>query len=134
MDKVKTVQDDAIAYMKTLVEQGRTFDIVVLDPPKLAPNARDLRTGNKAYKMYRMINTLGMKLVEPGGMLLSCTCSGAMTNAKQSLGFQDLLWQVSKDSKRRIRTLKVMGSAMCHPTNTEFPQGAYLTAVLMHVL
>jgi 23S rRNA G2069 N7-methylase RlmK/C1962 C5-methylase RlmI len=135
-NKIVFIKDDAITYMKKLVSEGTQFDMVILDPPKLAPNSKNLKNnGDKIYKKYRMINTLGMKLVKSGGIMLSCTCSGAMTNVtSKGLDFQQLLRQVARDTKRHTKTLQVSGSAMDHPVNSDFPQGAYLTAVLLHVL
>ena len=81
-------QSDVPAFLK---REGvaESFDVVVCDPPKLAPSVKDLR---RAGRKYRQINSLAMSAVRPGGLLLSCTCSAAMT---QSGGFLPMLHEAA---------------------------------------
>ena len=75
---LELVKGDCVEVMKRLAEKGEKFDVVICDPPKLAPSRRDLA---KARPKYLKINSLAMSLVRPGGLLLTCTCSAAMTQA-----------------------------------------------------
>lgn len=69
---------DISAFMAAAAEEGRTWDVVVLDPPKLAPSRASLQ---RATAKYRALNQAALKLVAPGGLLMTCTCSGAMTQS-----------------------------------------------------
>ena len=69
------VHADAFGYMRQMNANGRTFGVVVLDPPKLIPGRLDVATGKRKYFD---LNVLAMGLVEPGGMLLTCSCSGLL--------------------------------------------------------
>jgi hypothetical protein len=72
------VKADVAAFMQSAVVEGRTWDVVVLDPPKLAPSKKVL---DRAAAKYRKLNALAMQLVTPGGLLMTCSCSGAMTQS-----------------------------------------------------
>ncbi len=125
---IEVVKSDALAYMKVCSEEGKQFDIVICDPPKLAPSRKDLE---RAKNKYHKINQLGLSLVKPGGLFLTCTCSGAMTQ-DQSL-FKRVIADAARAARRDIRIINTSGAAMDHPVHPAYPEGAYLTAVLAHV-
>jgi 23S rRNA G2069 N7-methylase RlmK/C1962 C5-methylase RlmI len=127
----RLIQGDAVAVMQELVLQNATFDVVICDPPKLAPS----RTGlAKATGKYKKINSLAMKLVKPGGLLLSCTCSAAMTQAQPPVGgFEAMLQEAAQAAGREVTVLRSAGAAMDHPVMLSYPEGRYLTAVLLAV-
>jgi len=125
---IKLVRADAIAFMKAAVLAGEQYDIVICDPPKLAPTKKSL---DRASGTYTLINTLAMQLVRPGGLLLTCTCSGAMT---QDLAlYHKVLLQAAKNAKKHIRILNQGSAALDHPVLPAFPEGSYLTSVLLSV-
>jgi 23S rRNA G2069 N7-methylase RlmK/C1962 C5-methylase RlmI len=125
---VKLVKGDAERVMQELVAAGEGFDIVVCDPPKLAPR-RDALV--RALRKYQHINSLAMQLVAPqGGLLLSCTCSAAVT---QSGEFMQMLQNAAQSVGRTLSVLRVSGAAGDHPISTGYPEGRYLTAVLLYV-
>ncbi|KAK3233929.1 hypothetical protein CYMTET_55801 [Cymbomonas tetramitiformis] len=99
---------DCAKFMKAAAAAGDLFDIVVLDPPKLAPTRGSLR---KARHKYRTLNALAMRLVPPGGLLMTCSCSGAMT---QSGEFVDVVKEASVQVRRDITLLRKAGAAPCH--------------------
>lgn len=72
---------DIEAFMTRSSEQGREWDFVVLDPPKLAPSRKDL---DRAARKYTRLNCLALRLVRRGGVLLTCSCSGAVTQVEGS--------------------------------------------------
>ncbi|KAH7416110.1 hypothetical protein KP509_14G076100 [Ceratopteris richardii] len=94
--RMNFVKADISEYMKSAISEGRTWDIVILDPPKLAPSRKVLE---QAIRMYRNLNVLAMKCVEPGGLLMTCSCSGAMT---QSGKFPSILQASALSARRKI--------------------------------
>ncbi len=77
--KINFVHADAFGYMRDMIANGRTFDVVVLDPPKLIRNRRELEEGTKTHLD---LNRLAVQLVADGGLFLSCTCSGLLDEAE----------------------------------------------------
>ncbi|KAL8461828.1 hypothetical protein ACS0TY_033065 [Phlomoides rotata] len=75
---ISFVKDDATHFMKTAIAEGNSWDIVILDPPKLAPSRKVLQS---ASGMYRNLNSLAMQITRRGGLLMTCSCSGAMTQS-----------------------------------------------------
>ena len=75
---VRFVQADAFLYMREMLQQNRQFDVVVLDPPKLIRARDEIEEGTRKHFD---LNRLAMRLVKPGGLLLSCTCSGLLKEA-----------------------------------------------------
>jgi len=124
-DVVTTVKADAIAYMQKMQLEGNLYDIVICDPPKLAPTRTSL---DKAKNKYTKINAVAMSLVKPGGVLLTCSCSAAMTQSENE--FRYMLMEAAKQSKRDITILSTTGAAIDHPVHVAYPEGRYLTAVL----
>mmetsp|Transcript_3277 Transcript_3277/g.5036 ORF Transcript_3277/g.5036 Transcript_3277/m.5036 type:complete len:566 (+) Transcript_3277:73-1770(+) len=131
--KISFVRDDIAAYMKSAMNQEEEFDVIVLDPPKLAPN---LSTLDKASRKYHALNRDAMNLInrDKGGLLLTCTCSAAMTQKDGGQYFLNMVNGAGLSAKRRVTLLRVNGAAPCHTQSpASFPAGAYLTAALFHV-
>ena len=74
--RVKWVHADAFGYARQMYENGRTWDVVVLDPPKFVPTRNDLEEGRKKYFD---LNRLAISLVKPGGLMVTCSCSGLLS-------------------------------------------------------
>mmetsp|Transcript_35057 Transcript_35057/g.99375 ORF Transcript_35057/g.99375 Transcript_35057/m.99375 type:complete len:525 (+) Transcript_35057:216-1790(+) len=122
------VKGDIKDFMRAAVKEGQQWDVIVLDPPKLAPNRKALR---KAANKYRQLNADAMRLLpSEGGLLLTCTCSGAMT---QSRGFQEVVKAAALAAKKQINVLRVAGCGMDHPMSPDYPEGNYLTTLLVSV-
>lgn len=77
---------------------------------------------------YTKINSLAMSLVKPGGLLLTCTCSAAMSQAENE--FRYMIMEAAKQSKRDITIISTNGAAGDHPVHVAYPEGRYLTATL----
>lgn len=122
------VRDDVSEFMKAAIAEHRQFDLVVLDPPKLAPNKASLE---RARAKYVRLNVQAMKLVAPGGILMTCSCSGAMT---QSGTFMEAVLEAAKQVGRHATLLRKAGAAPCHPLNPAYPEGDYLTNVTLRIL
>ena len=125
---LELIKGDAEKCMQDLINLNRSFDIVVCDPPKLAPRRTSLE---QAMRKYMKINKSAMKLVNPqGGLLFTCTCSAAMT---QSGKFESVLQDAAKFAGREITILRVSGAGGDHTIAAAYPEGRYLTAVLLYV-
>lgn len=85
----------------------------------------------RAMRKYRSLNAAALRLIAPGGLLMTCSCSGAMT---QSGEFLPMLAAAARDAGRRITLLRKAGAAPCHALDPAFPEGEYLTNVLLRVL
>ena len=112
---------DVMAFLQ---EAPPLSDVVICDPPKYAPTVKDL---TRAERKYRKLNSLAMRAVRPGGLLLTCTCSGAMT---QSGGFERMLQDAALAEGRSLTLLRRSGAASDHTLHPAYPEGHYLTAVL----
>jgi 23S rRNA (cytosine1962-C5)-methyltransferase len=117
-------KEDAIRYMRGIGEA--TFDIVVIDPPKLARRRAGL---DDAYKKYRAINVEAMKHVEPGGILVSCSCSGLVDTEM----FTRMLTDAAMHADRRLTLLELAGPGADHPTPLAFTEGRYLKTAFLRV-
>ncbi|MHB0961032.1 MAG: class I SAM-dependent rRNA methyltransferase [Pirellulaceae bacterium] len=135
--RVKFVQADVFPFMRDMVRGGRQFDVVVLDPPKLVRSRLEFELGSRKYFD---LNRLAMQLVRPGGILLTCTCSGLMPGDE----FLRLIYAASRQAGPRAagdgnepgrgtpRTLHVLaktGAAADHPVAAHCPETEYLNAV-----
>ncbi len=107
-------------------DEGRSFDLVILDPPRFVSNMAQKEKGMRAYKD---INLLGLKLLTPGGFLATFSCSGLVS-------LEDLKMAVrwaAKDSRRTVRFIEILSQPPDHPTLTTFPEGEYLTGLIAAV-
>ncbi len=112
-----------------IIPEGRLFDIVVADPPKLAPTRRDLP---RALHKYAKINRAAMAALRPGGLLFTHTCSAALTQAPDA--FRDMVRKSANDLGRSLTVLRVTHAAPCHAMNPSYPENEYLTAMLCVVV
>lgn len=132
-DDISFVKDDISAFMKGAMDADNEFDIIVLDPPKLAPSLSSL---DKASRKYHALNRDAMNLIDKshGGLLLTCTCSAAMSQKDGGQYFLSMVNKAALSAKRRVTLLRVSGAAPCHTQSpASFPAGQYLTAALFHV-
>ncbi|XP_049936623.1 uncharacterized protein LOC116264905 isoform X2 [Nymphaea colorata] len=119
-DRISFLKEDAAEFMKSAASKKDSWDLVILDPPKLAPNRKVLQ---RASGMYRSLNCLAMRVTREGGLLMTCSCSGAMT---QSGTFLQVLQGAASMAGRRITVLKKAGAAADHISLTicfEFCKG-----------
>jgi 23S rRNA G2069 N7-methylase RlmK/C1962 C5-methylase RlmI len=109
------------------------YDVIILDPPKLAPSVKVL---DRARRKYHSLNRDAFKLINPvdGGLLLSCSCSAAMTCADGGQYFLNTIQGAALASGRHVTLLQKRGAASCHTISPICqPAGAYLTAALFYV-
>jgi 23S rRNA (cytosine1962-C5)-methyltransferase len=122
--KLEFVKADVFAHLRQLRDRGASFDLVVLDPPKFAPTAAQARNAARAYKD---INLLALKLLRPGGLLASFSCSGGVDAPL----FQSIVAGAALDAGVDAKIIERFGAAADHPVALEFPEGEYLKGLLV---
>jgi 23S rRNA (cytosine1962-C5)-methyltransferase len=125
--KVKFVQADLFPWLRDAGARGEQWDVVVLDPAKLT---RDREQVIPALKKYNDMNKLAMSVVRPGGLLLTCSCTGLVGEDE----FLDMLRRASFYAGRQAQILKVAGAGGDHPVLAHVKESRYLKAVLLRVL
>jgi len=115
---------DVFKYLRTLRDQGRSFDLIVLDPPKFAPTAA---FAEKAARGYKDINLLALKLLRAGGLLASFSCSGGVSAEL----FQKILAGAALDAGVEASIVGHFAAAADHPVLLSFPEGDYLKGLLL---
>ena len=118
---------DAFKKLDALAAAGERFGMVILDPPKFA---RSRSTHDEALRAYHRINRQGVDLLETGGILVTCSCSGAVTRDD----FLMMLSGVAQRSGRSISMLACHGAAPDHPVSASCLEGEYLTCVIARVV
>jgi 23S rRNA (cytosine1962-C5)-methyltransferase len=122
--KMEFVQADVFAKLRTLRDQNAKFDLVVLDPPKFAPTAAQVRNAARAYKD---INLWALKLLAPGGLLATFSCSGGVSAEL----FQSIVAGAALDAGVDAKIVERFTAAADHPVALEFPEGEYLKGLLV---
>jgi 23S rRNA (cytosine1962-C5)-methyltransferase len=117
---------DAFKTLRRLHEEGERFDLIVLDPPKFAPSREHV---DRAARAYKDINLTGLKLLRPGGLLFTYSCSGAIDAEL----FQKIVAGAAADARVDARILKRLGAGVDHPLLTAFPEGEYLKGLLLQI-
>ena len=120
------IEGDVFSVLRAFRSEGRSFDVVVLDPPKFAPTQRDVKRASRAYKD---VNLLAFQLLRPGGILFSTSCSGAVDIDL----FQKILFGAAVDAERDAQIIGTLYQASDHPVALTFPEGAYLKGLICRV-
>ena len=115
---------DVNASLRRFIEEGRTFDAIVLDPPKLAPTAAH---AERAARAYKDINRLALKLLEPGGVLFTFSCSGGISADL----FHKIVASAGADAGVDGYITERLAGAPDHPMTLEFPEGEYLKGLIV---
>jgi 23S rRNA (cytosine1962-C5)-methyltransferase len=129
--RAEWIDEDAFAVLTRFRKEGRKFDVVVLDPPKFAPSASHL---DKAVRAYKEINRAGMQLLNPNGLLLTFSCSGAMDAALFEKVIANAATEAmthSGDKTLDFRLVKRLSSGFDHPLLVSFPEGDYLKGIML---
>ena len=125
-EKYDFIAGDAFEVLRNLERNGRKFDSIVLDPPKLVPSNKYLEKGLKAYKD---LNFNALRLIREGGVLATFSCSGAVTMAD----FKNAVAYAAKDAKRELKILNQMHQPFDHPVRMSAPETEYLKGLLLKV-
>lgn len=121
------VAADVFEIMRAYRDQKWTFGTVILDPPKFAHNAKQT---NQASRAYKDANLLGMKLLKPGGTLVTFSCSGAVSEDL----FQKIIFGAAVDARRDVQIIERLHQGVDHPVLVTFPESAYLKGFICRVL
>jgi len=120
------IQADVFQQLRAFRDQRRTFDLIVLDPPKFAPTAA---LAEKAARGYKDINLLALKLLRPGGLLFTFSCSGGIDMPL----FQKILAGAALDAGVQAVVVEWLHQAADHPVGLAFPEGEYLKGLVIGV-
>lgn len=123
-DRAQWLEADVFQALRDFRKAGRTFDLIVLDPPKFAPSAAH---AERAAKAYKDINILGFRLLRPGGFLMTYSCSGGVGLEM----FQKIIADSALDAGRNARIVRRLSGAADHPVALNFPEGEYLKGLLV---
>lgn len=115
---------DVFEALRVFRKEGRRFDLIVLDPPKFAPSAAH---AERAARAYKDINLLGFRLLNPGGYLMTYSCSGGIGLEL----FQKIVAGAAVDAGRDARILRRLSAGPDHPIALHFPEGEYLKGLLV---
>jgi 23S rRNA (cytosine1962-C5)-methyltransferase len=126
LDNVTFVAADVFDHLAALAEAGERFGVVVLDPPKFA---RSQGAIEEALRGYRRLQTLGLRLLESDGILVTCCCSGLITGDMLT----DLLAQLAVEERREVQLLERRGQAADHPVAVTCPESNYLKCLISRV-
>jgi len=117
---------DVFTYLRTCRDSRQEFDVIILDPPKFAQSERQI---DKAARAYKDINLLALKLLRPGGILFTFSCSGHIGRDL----FQKIIAGAALDSGRDVHIIRYLGQAGDHPVALNFPEGEYLKGLVCQV-
>jgi 23S rRNA (cytosine1962-C5)-methyltransferase len=125
-DRIRFERAKVFEILETLKAAGEQFDTVILDPPKMTRH----RAGTKqALRGYHSLNRMAVDVLRPGGLLVTCSCSGLIDRAD----IDQMLADVSLQAKRPIRILESRGQAPDHPVSVHCPETSYLQCNICHV-
>lgn len=125
-DRAQWLEGDAFKTLRKFRDEGRKFDLIVLDPPKFAPTAAH---AEKAARGYKDINLIGFKLLRPGGLLATFSCSGGIDDAL----FQKIVAGAALDAGVDASIMEWLHQGPDHPVSLAFPESAYLKGLICRI-
>jgi 23S rRNA (cytosine1962-C5)-methyltransferase len=125
-NEIEWVEANAFDLLKDWSSAGKQFDTIVLDPPAFAKSKKD---SGAALRGYKEINLRALKMLRPGGVLVTCSCSHHVSETD----FLDMLRDAASDARRIVRVLEKRGQAKDHPILLGVPETAYLKCVILQV-
>jgi len=126
IERVEWLEGDVFQVLRGLRDRGRSFDLIVLDPPKFAPTAAH---AEKAARGYKDINLLAFKLLQPGGLLFTFSCSGGVSAEL----FQKIVAGAALDAGVEAQIVETLHPGPDHPVGLNFPEGTYLKGLVVRV-
>ncbi len=124
--RTENVEGDVPRVLRQFRDSRRKFDLAILDPPKFAESKSQLERASRGYKD---INLLAIKLLRPGGILMTFSCSGLLSPED----FQWIVASAARDAARDAQILRRLGQAADHPTALSYPEGTYLKGLVCRV-
>jgi 23S rRNA (cytosine1962-C5)-methyltransferase len=126
MEKFNWIEADVFKYLRYLRDCNQSFDMIVLDPPKFAPTNKQVQ---KAARGYKDINLLAFKLLRPGGILVTFSCSGGVSVEL----FRKIITSAAFDAGVQASILEHLYQGPDHPIRLNFPEGEYLKGYVLHI-
>jgi 23S rRNA (cytosine1962-C5)-methyltransferase len=123
---IEWTEANAFDILKDYSTAGRLYDTIVLDPPAFAKSKRALPT---ALRGYKELNLRALKMLRPGGILVTCSCSFHVSEPE----FLEMLSSAATDAERRVRVLEKRGAAIDHPALLNMPESAYLKCIICQI-
>jgi 23S rRNA (cytosine1962-C5)-methyltransferase len=124
---IEWIEANAFDLLKDYAAAGRQYDTIVLDPPAFAKTKRVVPT---ALKGYKELNLRALKMLRPGGILVTCSCSFHVSEGE----FLEMLGSAAADTGRQVRVMEKRGAALDHPALLNMPETAYLKCVICQVM
>jgi 23S rRNA (cytosine1962-C5)-methyltransferase len=124
--EIEWIEANAFDLLKDYSSSNRRYDTIVLDPPAFAKSKRDL---DAALRGYKELNLRALKMLRPGGTLITCSCSYHVTQSN----FLEMLADAALDARRTLRLIEVRGQAKDHPVLLNVPETAYLKCLMARV-
>jgi 23S rRNA (cytosine1962-C5)-methyltransferase len=124
--ELEWVEANAFDLLRDYAAANRRYDTVVLDPPAFAKSKRDL---DKALRGYKELNLRAMKMLRPGGILVTCSCSFHVSGAD----FLKVVADAAQDAHKSLRIVENLGAAKDHPVLLNVPETSYLQCLIMSV-
>jgi 23S rRNA (cytosine1962-C5)-methyltransferase len=121
--EIEWIEANAFDLLKDYSASGQRYDTIVLDPPAFAKSKRDL---DAALRGYKELNLRALKMLRPGGVLITCSCSYHVSQAE----FLEMLADAARDARRTLRLVEVRGQSKDHPVLLNVPETAYLKCVI----
>ena len=125
--EIEWIEGNAFDLLRDYASAGRQYDAIVLDPPAFAKSIRAVPT---ALRGYKELNLRALKMLRPGGTLVTCSCSFHVSEAE----FLDILASAAADACRRVRVLENRGQAQDHPVLLNVPETAYLKCMICNIM
>ena len=124
--KVDFINKDVFKALREYHNEGKNFDVIILDPPKFMESKKQL---NDAARGYKDINRLALSLIKPGGVLFTFSCSGLMPSEL----FQKIISDSALDAGKEIKIIEKLSQSQDHPISGNFPEGFYLKGLACYV-
>ena len=126
LERAEFMEGDVFYVLRRFRDQRRSFDMIILDPPKFAPTSAQVE---RAARGYKDINLLAFKLLRPGGILATFSCSGGVDAAL----FQKIVAGAALDAGVNAQIIHTLHQDFDHPVALNFPEGAYLKGLVLRV-
>ncbi|MHB8069734.1 MAG: class I SAM-dependent rRNA methyltransferase [Desulfobaccales bacterium] len=127
LDNLETVKENVFGFLKKAVAEARRFDLIVLDPPAFAKSRREREA---AVKGYHEINRRAFQLLNPGGVLITCSCSYNLSEPD----FLEVVRSAAADAHRQARFIERRGASRDHPALLSLPESLYLKCFILEAL
>jgi 23S rRNA (cytosine1962-C5)-methyltransferase len=124
--EIEWIEANAFDLLKDYSSSGQRYDTIVLDPPAFAKSKREL---DAAMRGYKELNLRALKMLRPGGILVTCSCSYHVSSSD----FIEMTADAARDARRDLRLVEVRGQSKDHPILLNIPETSYLKCVILHV-